>query len=229
MRIDQVLVAQQFGDLRRHRHEVPAGHGHERLDGLNARGDRLDQRQEGEIEEEDRVLRMVGNPHHLVRVQPGVERVQHGAGARHRVVQLHVAVAVPGQRRDAIAEADAVRSQCVGHSARALGEIGVGLAMQVAFDTAGDDFLVAVVTLRMREERGDQQRLLHHVCVHGGFSYQRVETNRPVTAASTRSGVAPKCQPCPKPPPSLTYLKLFVAMLRSWLQVRTGFMPMHVE
>src|SRR5678815_958956 len=108
-----------------------------------------------------------------------------------------------------------IRDRCVGHAARALGEVGVGLAMLVAFDAAGDDLLVAVVTLRMSEEGRDQQRLLHHVCVHGGFSYQRVETNRPVTAASTRSGTAPKCQPCPKPPPSFTYLKLFVAMLRS--------------
>ena len=229
MRVDQVLVAQQVRHHRRHRHEVPAGHGDEGLDGLHARGDRLDQRQEREVEEEDGVLRVIGDPHDLVRMQPGVERVQHGAGTRHRVVQLHVAVAVPGERRDTIAEADAVRGQRVGHAARALGEVAVGLAMQVAFDAARDDFLVAVVTLRMGEERRDQQRLLHHVCVHGGSSYQRVDTNRPVTAASMRSGTAPKCQPCPKPPPSLTYLKLFVAMLRSWLQVRTGFMPMHVE
>ena len=96
-----------------------------------------------------------------------------------------------------------------------LGEITVGLAMDVAFDAARDDLLIAVVTLRMGEERRDQQRLLHHVCVHVGSYCQRVETNRPVTAASIRSGTAPKCQPCPKPPPSFTYLKLFVAMLRS--------------
>ena len=172
MRVDQVLVAQQVRHHRRHRHEVPAGHGNEGLDGLHARGDRLDQRQEREVEEEDGVLRVIGDPHDLVRMQPGIERVQHGAGARHGVVQLHVAVAIPCERRDTIAKADAVRGQRVGHAARALGEVAVSLAMQVAFDAARDDLLIAMVTLRMSEERRDQQRLLHHHSVHGCSSYQ---------------------------------------------------------
>ena len=107
--VDQLFVAEQVRhcDGARRRHVRAVGHRDEGLDRLHARGDRLDQRQEGQVEEQDLVFGMVGDPDHLVGMQARVQRVQHGARARHRVVQLHVAVAVPGQRGDAVAEADA--------------------------------------------------------------------------------------------------------------------------
>jgi hypothetical protein len=46
--------------------------------------------------------------------------------------------------------------------------------MQVTFDAARDDFLIAMVTLRMGEKRRDQQRLLHHQSVHSLLLYQCV-------------------------------------------------------
>ena len=42
--------------------------------------------------------------------------------------------------------------------------------MDVAFDAARHDFLLAVVALGVGEEGRDQQRLLHHGTEHVGFS-----------------------------------------------------------
>jgi hypothetical protein len=145
------------------------GHRDERLDRLHARGDRLDQRQEGQVEEQDLVFGMVGDPDDLVRVQARVQRVQHGARARHGVVQLHVAVAVPRQRRDPVAEADAAGGEGVGHPARSPRDLRVGRPVQVALDAARNHLPLAVVALGVRQQRGDQQRLLHHRSVHGVF------------------------------------------------------------
>ena len=49
------------------------------------------------------------------------------------------------------------------------GQFAVGVAMDVAFDAARHDFLLAVVALGVGEQRGDQQRLLHHESVHGAL------------------------------------------------------------
>ena len=45
----------------------------------------------------------------------------------------------------------------VGYAARALGEVTLSLTMQVAFDTARVDILVAMVTLRMGDEQVQHQ------------------------------------------------------------------------
>jgi len=143
------------------------GHQHEGLDGLHVRRHGLDQRQEGQVEEQNLVFRVVGDPHHLVGVQSRIERVQHHARPRCSVVKLHVAVAVPGQCRDAVAEAHAQRSDRVGHAARTPGQVAVRIAVDVAFDAARDDFPFAVVTLGVHEQVRDQQWLLLHQSVHG--------------------------------------------------------------
>ena len=54
----------------------------------------------------------------------------------------------------------------IGHAARARRQLAVGVAMNVAFDAAGDDLLVAVVALRVGQKGRDQQRLLHHGTEH---------------------------------------------------------------
>ena len=67
---------------------------------------------------------------------------------RRRVVQLHVAVAVPGQRGDAVAEARRrSAASALAMLARARGELAVGVAVDVAFDAARHDLLLAVVAL----------------------------------------------------------------------------------
>ena len=94
-------------------------------------------RQEGHVEEERLVFGVVGDVDDLVGMQARIERVQHGARARHRVVELDVAIAVPGQRRDALAAFRMpIRSEGVGHLAssarRARGSSGGGCRLRPA-------------------------------------------------------------------------------------------------
>ena len=133
---------------------------------FDALRDRLDQRQEGQVEEQRLVFGVVGDVDDLVRVQARVERVQHRARARHRVVELHVAMAVPGQRRDAVAALDAEAGKGVRHPARARRQLAVGRAVDVALDPARHHLLLAVVALGVDQQRRDQQRQLHHRTVH---------------------------------------------------------------
>ncbi|MNH23618.1 hypothetical protein D3C79_835230 [compost metagenome] len=144
------------------------GHEHEAGDGRDFVGDGFDQRQEGQVEEEHAVLGVVGNPLHLVGMQARVQRVQHGTRAGYGVVQLHVAIAVPGERADAVTKADAERGERIGQAACALPEVAIGLPMDIAFDPARDDFLVAMVALGMGEERRNKQLLLLHQSIHVG-------------------------------------------------------------
>ncbi len=60
---------------------------------------------------------MIADPHDLVGVQARIERVQHSARPGHRVVQLEVAVAVPGDRAHAVAVHDAERGERPGQPA----------------------------------------------------------------------------------------------------------------
>jgi hypothetical protein len=62
----------------------------------------LDQRQESEIEAQGLVFGMVRDPRDLVGMQARIDGVQHAPAAAHAVIELQVAVAVPGQRGDAI-------------------------------------------------------------------------------------------------------------------------------
>ena len=115
--------------------------------------ERLDQRQEGQVEEERLVLGVVGDVDDLVGMQSRVERVQDRARSRHRVVELHVAMAVPGQRRDAVAALDAETGKGVRHPARARRQLAVGRAMDVALDPARHHLLLAVMALGVDQER----------------------------------------------------------------------------
>ena len=92
-----------------------------------------------QVEEQHLVFGVVGDPHDLVRMQARVERVQHRARARHRVVQLHVAIAVPRQRRDAVAEARRRARRARWPCGARGGEVAVGVAVDVALDAARHD------------------------------------------------------------------------------------------
>jgi hypothetical protein len=152
---DQFLVAQQVGYLAGGtlgRHVCPVGHHDEGLDSIHTRSDRFDQWQKGQIEEQDLVFGVVGDPDHLVRMQARVQRVQHGTRTGHRVVQLHVAVAIPCQRSDAVSELDTAHGQGIGHAAGALGQLAVALAVHVAFNPTRDHLLSAVVALSVHQQ-----------------------------------------------------------------------------
>jgi hypothetical protein len=162
----ELLVAEQIRDLGLGRHVRSVGHCDKRLDRLDPMSDRLDQRKEGQVEEQRLVFGVVGDVDDLIRVQARVERVKDRAGPGHRVVELHVAMAVPRQRRDTVAALDAETGERVGHPARACRQFAIGRAMDVALDPSRHDLLLAMVALGVDQQRRDQQRQLHHRTVH---------------------------------------------------------------
>ena len=114
--------------------------------------DRLHQRQKAQVKTQHLVFRVVGNPRDLVRVQAWVDGVQHPARATDAVIQLEVAVTIPRQRGNAVAEAEIQAVQRFGHLPRARGGIPVGVAMQIALHPARHDFCVAMVALRKLDQ-----------------------------------------------------------------------------
>ncbi len=166
----QVLVTDQPRDLGRGRHMRAVRHQDEMLDGGVAGGRRLDQRQEGDVEEQRLIARVIGDPHQLIGMQPRVQRVQHHARARGPVIQLHMPVGVPGQRCHPLRLLDAQPLQRIGDAARAAGDAAPGRAVNLALRTARDDLAVAVVSVGMHQQAGNQQRLAHHLPKHSRSS-----------------------------------------------------------
>src|SRR5208283_5261438 len=86
---------------------------------------------------------------------------------RNGVIQLEVAIAVPGERPDPIAWHDAKSGQ----RARELAGTGVGVAIGVAMDRSLDgaryDLGIAVIAVRVSDQRRDKKRHLHHQTLHG--------------------------------------------------------------
>ncbi len=109
---------------------------------------------------------MIDDVGELIDVQPGVERVEYDTGTRHREVQLHMTVAVPRQRTDALTLVNPEPGECIGQLSGALREIAITISVNIAFDPSRHDFLPAVMPFGVGEERRDQQRLLHHQSMH---------------------------------------------------------------
>jgi hypothetical protein len=70
-------------------------------------GELLDERHEGDVEEEQPVLGVIDDIADLLDEEPRVDRVADGADTGDAVVELVVPVGVPGEGRDAVAELDA--------------------------------------------------------------------------------------------------------------------------
>ena len=58
----------------------------------------VDQRREGRVEEEHPVFGVIDDVNQLLEMQARIAGVHHHAAAGHRVVDLHVAMIVPGER-----------------------------------------------------------------------------------------------------------------------------------
>ena len=114
-------------------------------DGAALAVDSLHQRQKAHVKAQHLVFGVIGNPGNQIGVQARVDGVQHPAGATDAVVQLKVAVAVPGQCGDPVAELQPHGIQCIGHLACTTGSVFVGVAVNIALDTARDNFNVSVM------------------------------------------------------------------------------------
>src|SRR5215470_15396454 len=93
-----------------------------------------------------------------------------------------MAIPVPGERRHALARSHAKTLERAGELARTAMGVAVGIAMDRPLDRAGDDLLVAVVTIRVPDQRRDQKLGVHHQAVHRhppGLSYMCIAASTP--------------------------------------------------
>ena len=91
------------------------------LDGGAAAVHGLHQWQKAQVKTQHLVFGVVGYPGNLVRVQARVDGVEHAARTTHTVVQLEMAVAVPGERGYAVAKCELQAIQRICNLARAHG------------------------------------------------------------------------------------------------------------
>ena len=163
---DQLLIAQQVGDLARGRHVRPVGHHHDVLHGLELGEHALDDRQQVEVDEDDLVFGVVGDVGDMFGREARIERVQHGADAGDAEIELEVAIGVPGDGADPVSELDAQSLERLSQLLGTLGRIPVAVAMDRALDRAGDDLDVGIVARREIDHLGDQQRTVLHQAKH---------------------------------------------------------------
>ena len=168
---DQLLVAQQVGDLARGRHVGAVGHHHDMLHGLELADHALDDRQQVEVDKDDLVFGVVGDVGHMLGREARVQGVQHGAEAGDAEIELEMAVGVPGNGADPVAELDAQALQRLGQLLGAPGGVLVAVAMDRALDRARDDLDIGVVARREIDHLGDQQRAVLHQAKHGVPSF----------------------------------------------------------
>jgi hypothetical protein len=146
--VDPVLVGDGVLQARL-RHMRAVGEHDETLDGrkpLRIVLKRLFQRRhEGQVDEHHAVLRMIDDPADLILEQPRIDGVVDRADAEDAVPALEMPRRVPGHRRHAVAELDAVLLQPLGHPQRALADFGVIGLNDRPFDRARDDLALAVI------------------------------------------------------------------------------------
>ena len=167
---DQLLVDQQVGDLAVLGQMRAVGHGHDMAHRLELRQQLLDRRQEVEVDEEELILGVVDDVDDLLGEEPRVDGVADRAHAGDAVIELEMAVAVPGQGADAVARLDAEGEQGFGHLLRPGSGIAIGVAVDIALDPPRHDLGVAVVQGGVLDELLDQQRAVLHQAEHGRFS-----------------------------------------------------------
>ena len=119
----------------------------------------LDQRDEAGLDKQHPVLRMVDDVDDLFIEQARIDRVAHRADPRDAVIELEMAIIVPGEGADPVAGADAEPHQGARQPARAAFRVGVAIAVDRAVDHPRHDLDVAMKTGCMLDQRGYQERL----------------------------------------------------------------------
>ena len=125
------------------------------LDGRQMVGDRFEQRHEGEIDHHEPVFRVIDDPGDLLREKTRVDGMIDCPDARDAVPGLEVAEAVPGKRRDPVAEPDPVAFEALGHFESPAADLAIVRPMHRALDHARCDFL------GRKLDRGEVDDLVH--------------------------------------------------------------------
>jgi hypothetical protein len=137
------------------------GHEHDGLDAGDLAGERLEERDQRLVDEEDLVLSVLDDEFEVLREKPQVQRVQNGAHAWHGVIELEVPVVVPGQRRDAVARLHAKPLERPGEAVDAADHLSVGGAVQSLL-SLGDDLFLLVQALDSPEHVLNRELVVLH-------------------------------------------------------------------
>jgi hypothetical protein len=140
------------------------------LDGRQPLLQPLHQRHEGEVEEEQPVLGVVDDVDDLLVEEPRVDRVIDRADAGDAVPGLEMPPGVPGERRDAVAEPEAVPGQALRHLQGARADLAIAGAMDRALDRARHDWPRRMLRRGVVDDAVDEQGPVLHEALHGLYS-----------------------------------------------------------
>ena len=143
----------------------------------------VEQRQQGLVDDDGLVVRVVGDVGEVARVQAEVERVQDEPGARDPEVRLEVLVVVPAQCGDPVAGLEAQLLQGDGELLGPPGHVRVRVAVEALVGEPRDDLLVAEERLRTPQDRRERQLVVvHHQALHS-FLLGRSPRNRRISSS----------------------------------------------
>ena len=126
------------------------------------------QRHEGEIGEHHAVVGVIDDPGDLVGEQARIDGVVDRADAEDAVPGFQMPPGVPGERRDPVAELDAVLLQPLRDLQRARADLARSWwSMDRSFDRARDDLAFAVKRGGVVDDAMAQQRPILHQAEHG--------------------------------------------------------------
>ena len=166
---DPILVGDGVLEFSR-RHVGAVGQNDVALNRRQTVGDRLHQRHEGQVDEHDPVFGVVDDPGDLLGEQPRIDGVVDRAGADDAVPGFEMAIAIPGERRDAIAELDPVALEFFGDLERALPDGAVVGVMHRAFDRPRRHLLLRELDRGEINDLVHQQGPILHPSQHAFFS-----------------------------------------------------------
>ena len=129
--------------------------------------ERVDQRCERAVRDQDAVAGVLGDVADVAVVQPQVQRVEDEAAARDPEVRLHVLVVVPAERRNAISRLEPEIGQRHCELFRAARHVRIRVAVEALVGQPRDDLFVAEEPFRALQQVRKRQLEVHHQAVHG--------------------------------------------------------------
>jgi hypothetical protein len=130
------------------------------------RRDLLDDRHEGDVDEEEAVSRVIHDPGDLLREKPRVQRVIDRAAAHDAIPGFQMPPGVPGKRPDTVADLDPVLFQALCQLQRAATDRCIIRAVDRAFYRPRNDFALAMKQASMVDNLVAKQRPILHQTEH---------------------------------------------------------------
>ena len=144
----------------------PIGENDARFHARALRQDTLEQTHEHDVGEHELILGVIEDVDELLLEQPRIDRVADASAARNGVVQLHVSVIVPRERRDPRIAAGAEAIERIREPPRTGKAIREGVPVTRIVPGDRYDFTARVIALGVSHDRRDRQRYVHHQAVH---------------------------------------------------------------